>query len=159
MTNRILFLAAVLVFVSDRVALAQSASGEVEPHAARSPAGLWSTVSDRDGKPTGVVEIHEVNGELVGVVRGILIDAGPEDSVCDKCTDDRKGQPIIGMEILRHMRQHGDEWSGGEILDPENGQTYRATMKLDDDGKKLIVRGYIGIPMFGRSQTWVRRQE
>ena len=79
--------------------------------------------------------------------------------MCDKCTDDRKGQPIIGMEILRHMRQNGDEWSGGEILDPENGKTYRATMKLTEDGKKLIVRGYIGMPMFGRSQTWVRRDE
>ena len=150
MTRRILFFAAVcLVGVTDRVAFAQD----------NSPAGLWSTISDRDGKPMGVVEIREVDGELIGVVRGILADAGPEDSVCDKCTDDRKGQPIIGMEILRHMRQHGDEWSGGEILDPENGRTYRATMKLADDGKKLIVRGYIGVPMFGRSQTWVRRQE
>ena len=149
MTNRSLFLVtACLALVNDRAAIAQD-----------SPAGLWSTISDRDGKPTGVVEIREVNGELVGVVRGILVDAGPEDSVCDKCTDDRKGQPIIGMEILRHMRQHGDEWNGGEILDPENGKTYRATMKLAEDGKKLIVRGYLGIPMFGRSQTWVRREE
>ena len=149
MTNRSLFLVtACLALVNDRAAIAQD-----------SPAGLWSTISDRDGKPTGVVEIREVNGELVGVVRGILVDAGPEDSVCDKCTDDRKGQAIIGMEILRHMRPHGDEWSDGEILDPENGKTYRATMKLAEDGKKLIVRGYIGMPMFGRSQTWVRRDE
>jgi uncharacterized protein (DUF2147 family) len=159
MTNRSLFLVAVLLFVTDRAAFAQSADGDVDAHSAHSPAGLWSTISDRDGKPTGLVEIREVNGELIGIVRGILVDAGPEDSVCDKCTDDRKGQPIIGMEILRHMRRHGDEWGGGEILDPENGQTYRATMKLDDGGKKLIVRGYIGIPMFGRSQTWVRKQE
>ncbi|HEY2164179.1 MAG TPA: DUF2147 domain-containing protein [Gemmatimonadaceae bacterium] len=149
MTNRSLFLVtACLALVNDPAVIAQD-----------SPAGLWSTISDRDGKPTGIVEIREVNGELVGVVRGILVDAGPADSVCDKCTDDRKGQPIVGMEILRHMRQNGDEWNGGEILDPENGQTYRATMKLAEDGKKLIVRGYIGIPMFGRSQTWVRREE
>ncbi len=107
----------------------------------------------------GVVEIREVNGELVGVVRKILIDAGPEDSVCDKCADDRHGQSIIGMEIIRHMKRNGDQWDGGEILDPEDGKTYRATMKLSDDGQKLVVRGYIGIPMFGRSQTWVRRQE
>jgi uncharacterized protein (DUF2147 family) len=149
MTNRSLFLVtACLALVNDPAAIAQD-----------SPAGLWSTINDRDGKPTGVVEIREVNGELVGVVRGILVDAGPDVSICEKCTDDRKGQPILGMEILRHMRQNGDEWSGGEILDPENGQTYRATMKLAEDGKKLIVRGYIGIPMFGRSQTWVRRDE
>ena len=122
MTNRSLFLVtACLALVYDRAVPAQD-----------SPAGLWSTISDRDGKPTGVVEIREMNGELVGVVREILVDASPEDSVCEKCTDDRKGQPIIGMEILRHMHQNGDEWSGGEILDPENGKTYRATMKLNE---------------------------
>jgi uncharacterized protein (DUF2147 family) len=61
------------------------------------------------------------------------------------------------MEILRHMRPDGDEWSGGEILDPESGKTYRARMKLIDGGRRLVIRGYIGLPLFGRSQTWVRR--
>jgi uncharacterized protein (DUF2147 family) len=126
--------------------------------AQETPVGLWNTISDRDGKPTGVVEIREVNGELIGVVRGILADAGPEDSVCGKCSGERKGQRVIGMEILRHMHRDGDEWSGGEILDPENGKTYRASMHLADGGKKLIVRGYIGISLLGRSQTWVRRE-
>jgi uncharacterized protein (DUF2147 family) len=60
------------------------------------------------------------------------------------------------MEILRHMRPDGDEWSGGEILDPETGKTYRAKMRLEDGGRKLIVRGYIGFSLFGRSQTWLR---
>jgi uncharacterized protein (DUF2147 family) len=55
------------------------------------------------------------------------------------------------------MRRDGDEWTGGEILDPENGKTYKATLKLADNGQKLLVRGYIGLPIFGRSQTWVRR--
>ena len=127
--------------------------------AQETPVGVWNTISDRDGKPTGIVEIREVNGELIGVVRGILADAGPEDSVCGKCSGDRKGQRVVGMEILSHMRRHGDEWSGGEILDPENGKTYRANMHLADGGKKLIVRGYIGISLFGRSQTWVRRED
>lgn len=145
------------MLVGDRAAFAQdSSAGRVWTN---SPAGLWSTISDRDGKPMGVVEIREVNGELVGIVRRILIDTGPEDSVCDKCSDDRHGQPILGMEIIRHMKWSGDEWNGGEILDPEDGKTYRASMKLSDDGQKLVVRGYIGIPMFGRSQTWVRHQE
>ena len=61
------------------------------------------------------------------------------------------------MEIVRHMRPDGNQWSGGEILDPENGKTYRATMKLIDGGQRLVVRGYIGLPLFGRSQTWLRR--
>jgi uncharacterized protein (DUF2147 family) len=160
MTNRMLFLAAAFcVSVADGAAFAQVQDSSAGRVLINSPTGLWSTISDRDGKPMGVVEIREVNGELVGVVRRILIDAGPEDSVCDKCSDDRHGQPILGMEIIRHMKWTGDEWSGGEILDPEDGKTYRATLKLSDDGQKLIVRGYIGLPMFGRSQTWVRHQE
>jgi uncharacterized protein (DUF2147 family) len=122
------------------------------------PAGLWNTVSDRDGKPTAVVEIRTVGAELSGVVRALLVAADPADSICGKCTDDRKGQRIVGMEILRHMRADGDgQWSGGEILDPENGKTYRATLKLVDGGQKLVLRGYIGLPLFGRSQSWLRR--
>jgi len=121
------------------------------------PVGLWNTISDTDGKPTAVVEIREIQNELSGVVRALLVAASPEDSVCRKCSGARKGQRVIGMEILRHMRPDGDQWSGGEILDPENGKTYRATLKLEDGGQKLIVRGYIGVPLFGRSQIWLRR--
>ena len=122
------------------------------------PVGFWSTVSDDDGRPTAIVEIQrQPDGEYVGIVRGLLVAATHEDSVCSKCSDERRGQPVVGMTILRHMRQDGDEWSGGEILDPENGKTYRAKMRLADGGKKLIVRGYIGVSLFGRSQTWIRR--
>lgn len=121
------------------------------------PVGLWNTINDKDGKPEAVVEIREVNGQLSGVVRQLLVEADPQDSICGKCTDDRKGQRVIGMEILRHMHRDGDEWTGGEILDPENGKTYHATLKLTDGGRKLLVRGYIGLPIFGRSETWVRR--
>jgi uncharacterized protein (DUF2147 family) len=124
--------------------------------AQNSPAGLWNTISDTDGKPTAVVEIREVNGALVGVVKALLVAADPRDSICDKCSGERRGQRIVGMEILRDMRRHGDEWSGGEILDPENGKTYRARMRLEDGGLKLVVRGYIGFSVFGRSQTWTR---
>jgi len=120
------------------------------------PVGLWNTISDRDGKPTAVVEIRELNGELSGVVRELLVVASPEDSVCDKCSGARKGQRIVGMEILTHMHRDDDKWTG-EILDPENGQTYRATMKLGAGGETLVLRGYIWLPIFGRSQTWVRR--
>ena len=123
------------------------------------PAGRWNTISDVDGKPRAVIEIREVAGEYVGVVRSLLAPATREDRVCGKCQGERRGQPIVGMEILRHMRRDGDEWTGGEILDPENGNTYRAKMKLVDGGQKLVVRGYVGFSLFGRSQTWIRRKE
>lgn len=144
----LLFLAMGLGIVAARAATGQT-----------TPAGLWNTISDKDGRPTGVVEIREMDGgEYVGIVRGILVPATHDDSVCTKCTGALKNAPIIGMTILSHMRRDGDEWSGGEILDPENGKAYRARMRLTDGGKKLIVRGYIGISLFGRSQTWIRRE-
>ena len=121
------------------------------------PVGLWNTISDTDHRPTAVVEIREANGEFSGVVRALLVPAEPADSVCGKCSGTRKGQRIIGMEILRHMSPNGNEWSGGEILDPENGKTYRAKMKLTEGGTKLLLRGYIGLSLFGRTQTWIRR--
>ena len=133
-------------------------SGVRVASAQATPVGAWNTISDKDGKPTAVVEIRQGPDGFVGVITGLLVPAEPEDSVCGKCSGERKGQRVVGMEILRHMRADGDEWTGGEILDPETGKTYKAKMKLVDDGMKLVVRGYIGFSMFGRSQTWVRRQ-
>ena len=121
-----------------------------------SPVGTWHTISDTDGKPRGVIEIKEVNGKLVGTVTGTLVPGEKGDKVCEKCTDERKGQRLIGMEILRGLKPDGDEWNGGEILDPDNGKTYKAKVKLEDGGKKLVLRGYIGFSLLGRSQTWVR---
>jgi uncharacterized protein (DUF2147 family) len=150
-----------LVFGSPWIALVATAgalaSAPTGAAAQATAVGFWNTISDKDGKPTAVVEIHEVNGELFGVVRALLVEADPADSICGKCTDERKGQPIVGMEIVGHMRPDGDAWSGGEILDPETGKIYRAKMWLTDGGSKLVVRGYIGFSLFGRSQTWLRR--
>ena len=114
-------------------------------------------MSDSDGRPTAIVEIREIGGQYVGIVRELLVPATHEDSVCGRCSGVRKGQRIVGMEILRHMSADGAEWAGGEILDPENGKTYRAKMRLIDGGAKLVVRGYIGVSLLGRSQTWIRR--
>lgn len=123
-----------------------------------SPVGFWTTVSDDDGRPTAVVEISERDGELSGVVRALLVPADHDDSLCGRCSGARRNQPIVGLEILSHMRPDGSEWSGGEVLDPESGRSYRAIMHLEDDGRRLVVRGYIGRPLFGRSQSWYRRE-
>jgi uncharacterized protein (DUF2147 family) len=124
-----------------------------------SPVGFWNTINDTDGQPTAVVEIREVDHELTGTVRALLVPADSADSICTKCPGDRRGQRIVGMEILRGLHADGDEWTGGEILDPVSGKTYRAKLKLIDHGEKLVVRGYLGFSMFGRSQTWIRRPE
>ncbi len=120
------------------------------------PVGRWNTISDSDGKPAAVVQIREFHGQLTGSIQALLRPGDDTMAVCDACRDDRKGQRIVGMEILRGMHPDGDSWSGGEILDPESGKTYRCSMRLEDGGKKLVVRGYVGFSLFGRSQTWVR---
>jgi uncharacterized protein (DUF2147 family) len=126
------------------------------PDMGASPVGLWETIDDKTGKPTAVVEIFEKDQKLFGRIEQILGGAATN-SVCVACTDDRKNQPIIGMIIIRSIKPSGPEYSGGDILDPDSGSVYRCKMHLEKNGSELIVRGYIGLSLFGRSQTWHRR--
>jgi len=124
-----------------------------------SPVGLWKTIDDETGKPKSLVRITDNGGELRGKIEKLFRDAGEDQNPkCDKCEDARKDQPIVGMTIISGMKKDGDEYNGGQILDPANGKVYKSKMSLNDGGKKLDVRGYIGVPMLGRTQTWVRAE-
>jgi uncharacterized protein (DUF2147 family) len=124
-----------------------------------SPVGLWKTIDDNTGKPRGLVRIVEVNGEYQGKVEKIFTEPGENpDPKCEKCDGARHNQPVTGMTILWGLKKQGDEYQGGAILDPETGKVYRARMKLDGEGEKLSVRGFIGFALLGRTQTWVRDQ-
>jgi uncharacterized protein (DUF2147 family) len=123
---------------------------------AASPLGFWETIDDKTGKPTAVVEIFEKDARLFGRITEILSGADAK-SLCVACTDDRKNQPIIGMIIIRSIKATGPDYSGGDILDPDSGSVYRCKMHLEKNGSELIVRGFIGLSLFGRSQTWHRR--
>lgn len=113
--------------------------------------GKWKTVDDETGKPKSVVEIFKKSdGKYYGKVVQLL--TKPEHDTCVKCTDDRKNKPIIGLEIIRGLQKNGGEFSGGTIIDPKNGKTYKCLIKKD--GNSLDVRGYIGFSFIGRSQTW-----
>jgi uncharacterized protein (DUF2147 family) len=124
-----------------------------------SPVGLWRTVDDSTGKPKALVRITEENGALQGKIeklfRGPNEDQNPK---CTQCSDSRKNQPIVGMTIVSGLKKDGNEFTGGEILDPAKGKVYKSKATLRDGGQKLEVRGYIGAPMFGRSQVWQREQ-
>ena len=122
------------------------------------PAGLWRTIDDESGKEKSLVRIVESGGVYTAKVEKIT-DPAKASEVCEKCTDDRKGQPIVGMTIMRSVKQDADDkglWDGGDILDPKNGKVYKVRLKPIEEGKKLEVRGYIGAPLFGRTQTWIR---
>ncbi len=123
------------------------------------PVGKWKTIDDKSGKPKSIVEIWEDGGKLYGKVDQLL-DPKPDDPnpVCKKCSGDLKDQPILGMRIMWDMKKDGSAWSGGKILDPDNGKTYRCNLALADEGKKLQVRGFIGIALIGRTQTWLREE-
>lgn len=122
------------------------------------PAGLWKTIDDKSGKPRSLIRITENNGEYSAVVEKGLLATDTGEAVCDKCTDERKGQKIVGMTIVKGIKKKGENYEGGEILDPDNGKTYKCKMKLDGTGNQLEVRGFIGVSLFGRSQTWIREE-
>ena len=128
----------------------------VAAQAQMTPVGLWKTIDDKTGQAKAEIRITaKPNGELSGVIERALV-TGTSEPNCDLCTDDRKGKPKIGMEIIRGVRkvEGKDVWDGGKILDPENGASYSARLTPIEDGKKLEMRG--SIAFIGRTQTWIR---
>lgn len=124
-----------------------------------SPVGRWTTIDDETKKHKSVIAIYEENGKLFGKIEKLFREPNEEQNpVCDKCEGALKNQPIIGMVILRDLKKDDDEWSGGTILDPGNGKTYKCKIAVEDGGKKLKVRGYIGLSLIGRTQRWVRAE-
>ncbi|MBN1550873.1 DUF2147 domain-containing protein [bacterium] len=122
-----------------------------------SPIGKWKTIDDVTGREKSIVEIKDENGSLVGNIISLFREPGEDPNpVCDKCADYRKNQPVLGMNILWNLKQKGEEWSGGYILDPKNGKTYRCKLTLDESGDILHVRGFIGFALLGRTQDWIR---
>jgi uncharacterized protein (DUF2147 family) len=124
--------------------------------AAASPSGVWRSVDDQTGSPRALVRIFEQNGMLYGRVEKIF---DPKQAVeaCEKCSGDRRGKPVQGLDIIRGLHPDGTgAWSGGEILDPETGDTYRASLRVTDNGRKLVLRGSVLGGLIGRSQTWLR---
>lgn len=121
---------------------------------AQTVTGKWRTIDDETGKAKSIVEIYESNGKIYGKVTEIL-DKGKEDKVCEKCSGAKKNKPIKGLVILEGLTKDGDEWSGGKILDPTTGKTYKCYITLES-ADKLKVRGYVGIALMGRTQYWQR---
>ena len=123
-----------------------------------SPVGVWQSIDDKTGEAKSQIRIAESGGVLTGRIEKLLRKEAKQDAVCDECTDDRKGKPLVGLEIIRGAKKaEGKEvWEDGKILDPENGKSYTLRLTPVDGGKKLEVRGSVlGI---GRTQSWVRVQ-
>jgi len=128
----------------------------VQAFAQMSPVGLWRNIDDRTGEAKAEIRIVEAAAGLIGKVERALKPAA--EPLCTECSDERKGKPKLGMEIIRGARkaEGKDVWEGGRILDPENGREYTLRLTPLEEGKKLEVRGSFG--PFGRTQTWIRVQ-
>ncbi len=121
-----------------------------------SPVGVWKTIDDKTKAERAQVRITESGGVVTGKIERLLAPGANQEAKCDKCTDDRKDKPVIGMEIIRGVKKDGDAWAGGTILDSSEGKVYKVKMTPIEGGKKMEVRGYVGAPMFGRTQVWTR---
>jgi uncharacterized protein (DUF2147 family) len=118
--------------------------------------GVWRQVDDT-GKVGALVTITEDRGVFVGRLSRLFLDSGDDPNpICEKCPGDKLNQPLLGLVFIEGMKQSGLDYDGGTILDPETGKVYSARMSLSPNGTSLTVRGYLGLSIFGKSQTWTR---
>ena len=120
------------------------------------PVGNWHSFDEKTGELKSLIVITEKDGVLSGHIDKLLRKNADQARLCTECTDDRKNQPMLGLEIIRGARKaEGKEvWEDGKILDPENGKSYTLRLTPIDDGRKLEVRG--SFLFISRTQTWVR---
>lgn len=124
---------------------------------APSPVGLWRYADKETGRTKADIRVTEQNGELIGVVEKPYPQPGdPPGRVCDKCPGDMKGHPFQGLRIMSGLHANGDRWTGGTIVDAETGTVYKCSIKPLPDGQHVEVRGFVGISLFGRTETWTR---
>jgi len=118
--------------------------------------GTWKTIDDETGEAKSIVRIYKgTDGKYYGKIEKLFKNP---DGKCDKCKDENKDKPLLGLVIITDMKLKGDVLEGGSILDPANGKKYSCVISYEKDSGKLKVRGYIGLSVAGRNQFWEREK-
>ena len=116
--------------------------------------GQWETYDDKTKEKTAVIEIYQTDNLYFGkIVKSFSLE---KNALCENCKGINKNKPIIGLVVIENIKKDGNEFNGGTVLDPDNGETYKCNLKLINN--KLEVRGYLGFSLFGRTQYWVRKE-
>ena len=116
----------------------------------------WQTIDDKTGEKKAVIQLTESGGKVSGKIIKVL-NKEKADALCTKCPGSLKNKPVEGLQILSGLKADGNnQWSDGKLVDPESGKTYSGKLTLSDNGQRLKLRGFVGTPVFGRSQTWQR---
>ena len=150
-----LFVALPLLFAV--TVMAQGERGSPLGSGTSTPVGRWKTVDDATGEANSIVDMWEENGKLYGKIERLINpDPNDPDPRCVQCSGDLKDRRLVGLRIIWDLVRDGNQWSGGEILDPDSGKIYRCSITVRDGGKKLRVRGFIGFSLLGRTEYWLR---
>ena len=116
--------------------------------------GKWNTLNKETGKIESIVEVYRKDGKAYAKIIK-LINESDKNNRCTACKGKNKNKPILGMIVFNGLKQGGNEWNGGKILDPNNGKYYKCYISLANKNK-LKIRGYVGISLLGRTDYWYR---